>query len=589
MKRLAKYFKNHKKYYILAPLFMMLEAAGEFILPFMNADVIDVGIATGDKAYIFRQTGLMLVIALFMMLTGVLGAFCSIRAASRTAGDMRRDTFGKIQTFSFGELDRFSPGSLITRITNDVTQIQDFLQTLLRGCFRSPVMLIGAVVMSFILAPDLGWILLGCIPVLVAVLIVLIKIAIPRYAEMQKRIDTLNTGIAESIRNARVIKSFVREDYERDKFGDINEALMERSERALAVMIYLQPLVTVIINITTILIVGSAGHSIMFGRMEIGTLTAFVTYLVQVQAALNILANAFLKGTRAATSDRRIGEVLATVSSVREPEGETEAPEDGAIDFENVSFRYYKNDTLPVLDGMTFTVKSGERVGILGPTGSGKTTLISLIPRLYDPDSGTVRLGGADVRRVPLSTLRDSVAVVLQKNTLFSGTVAENLRWGNPDATDEQLRHAAHIAAADEFIDTLPDGYDTMIERGGANLSGGQRQRLCIARALVKNAPVLIMDDSLSAVDTATDARIRRDLKEKLPGVTQLVIAQRVDSVLDADRILVLDHGRTVGFGTHETLMAACPTYREIYESQKDNASQSADASANGEEVTVRA
>ena len=588
MKRFTGYFKSHKKYYILAPLFMMLEAAGEFILPFMNADVIDVGIATGDRGYIFRQTGLMLVLALFMMIMGLLGALCSIRAASRTAGDIRRDTFGRIQTFSFSELDRFSSGSLITRITNDVTQIQDFLQVLLRGCFRSPVMLIGAVVMSFVLAPDLGWILLGCIPVLVAALVVLIKAAIPRYAEMQRRIDTLNTGIAESIRNARVIKSFVREDYERDKFNDINDALMVRSERALAVMIYLQPLVTVIINVTTVLIVGVAGHSIMFGKMEIGTLTAFVTYLVQVQAALNILANAFLKGTRAVTSDKRIEEVLSTVSSVCEPEGETETPADGSIAFENVSFRYYKNDATPVLDGISFTVAGGERVGILGPTGSGKTTLISMIPRLYDPDNGTVRLGGADVKRVPLNTLRDGVAVVLQKNTLFSGTVAENLRWGNPDATDEQLRSAAHIAAADEFIDTLPNGYDTMIERGGANLSGGQRQRLCIARALVKNAPVLIMDDSLSAVDTATDARIRKELREKLPGVTQLIIAQRVDSVLDADRIIVLDHGKIAGCGKHDGLMASCPTYREIYESQKDKSAEDTGSSC-GEEVNVRA
>lgn len=589
MKRIYYYFGRHKGYFILAPLLMMAEAAGEFILPFMNADIVDVGIAMGDRAYILQRSGLMLVIALCMLFCGFMGAFCGINAATRTAGDLRNDTFRKVQTFSFTELDRFSAGSLITRITNDVTQIQDFLQTLLRGCFRSPVMLIGAVVMSFVLAPELGWILLGCVPVLVTMMFILIKIAIPRYSEMQKRLDALNNGIAESIRNARVIKSFVREDYERDKFEDVNDTLMRRSERALSVMIYLQPLVTIVISITTVLIVNTAGHRIMVGKMEIGTLTAFVTYLVQVQAALNILANAFLKGTRAATSGRRIGEVLDTESSVREPEGETLTPADGSIAFEGVSFRYYKDDATPVLDNITIRIKAGERVGILGPTGSGKTTLVSLIPRLYDPDAGKVLLGGADVRRVPLSTLRDSVSVVLQKNTLFSGTVAENLCWGNPDATDEQIREAARIAAADEFIDSMPEGYDTLLERGGTNLSGGQRQRMCIARALVKHAPVIIMDDSLSAVDTATDARIRRALKEKLPGVTQLIIAQRVDSVLDADRIVVMEHGKIVGCGTHEDLLGTCPTYCEIYESQKERTAPLDVTSACGEEVTARA
>ncbi len=572
MNKYKPYIKKYWYSFLLGPFFMVLEACGEFILPFINANIIDKGAANGDVDYIIQNGLLMLVLAVLMMATGVLGANFAVRGSARLAAGVRRDTFRKIQTFSFSNIDEFTTGSLITRITNDITQIQNFTQTLLRGMFRSPIMLIGALVMSFLLNPTLAWILLAVVPVLGFAIWLIIRVASPRYTKMQEQLDALNIDIRETITNERVIKSFVREDYHKEKFAGVNHALMEKSTKALKMMLLLQPISALAINVTTLAVVWVAGRQIMVGSMELGTLTAFITYLSQVLTALGFLANVILQGTRAAASDRRISAVYnAEVSLddrfVTDPEDQVSS---GAISMRDVTFRYFKDNEEAVLSHVNLEIASGELVGLIGSTGSGKTTLVSLIPRLYDADEGEVLVDGKKVQEWSLKNLRDSVSVVLQKNTLFSGTIGENLRWGNENATNEEVEEAAKIACAHGFISALPDGYETELGQGGVNLSGGQKQRLCIARALLKKPKILILDDSTSAVDTKTDATIRKAFREKLPGVTKIIIAQRINSVLDADKIIVMDQGRIAAVGKHEDLLASCVPYQEIYWSQKD-------------------
>ena len=572
MKKYREHIRKNWLCFLLGPLFMTLEASGEFILPFINANIINNGAANSDIPYIIKNGLLMLVIAAGMLVTGILGAFFAVRGAARAAAGVRRDVFAKIQTFSFSDIDRFSTGSLITRVTNDITQIQTFMQTMLRGFFRSPVMLIGALVMSFALSPDIAWVIFIVVPILAFVTFLIIRTASPRYTIMQQSIDALNTGVGEAVTNEKVIKSFVREDYEKSKFRKINSALMEKSVSALKMMILMQPVSALAVNVTTLIVVWAAGRQIMVGNMEIGTLTAFITYLSQVLTALNFMANIVLQGTRAAASDRRISEVLNTIPDI----GDENASEkdhriqNGSIEFKNVSFRYFKDNKNPVLDSINLKIESGGTVGIIGSTGSGKTTLVTLIPRLYDADTGDVLVDGVNVRELSVYELRESVSMVLQKNTLFSGTIAENLRWGSENAADEELVRACKLAQAHGFISSFPNGYETEIGQGGGNLSGGQRQRLCIARALLKSPKIMILDDSTSAVDTATDAAIRRALREELPDITKIVIAQRINSVIDADKIVVMDGGKIVGTGTHGELLESCETYREIYFSQKD-------------------
>ena len=572
MKKYKPYAKKYWYSFLLGPFFMVLEACGEFILPYINANIIDVGAANGDVPYIIKNGAFMALIAVFMMITGVLGANFAVRGSVRLGAGVRADVFRQIQKFSFNNIDEFTTGSLITRITNDITQVQNFAQTLLRGMFRSPVMLIGALVMSFALNAKLALVIFIVMPVLAVTIFAIIRVASPRYTAMQKALDTLNNNVGETVINQRVIKSFVREEFEKIKFAAVNTDLVEKSTSALKVMLFMQPVSAFAINAATLGVVWVAGKQIMVGDMELGTLTAFITYLSQVLTALNFLANIILQGTRAAASDRRISEVLnAEIDLTDDKSKEKEKTvKSGSVEFKNVSFRYFKNNEEKVLDSISLTINSGEVVGVVGSTGSGKSTLVSLIPRLYDADEGAVFVDGTNVRDYSLKNLRSAVAVVLQKNTLFSGTVAENLRWGNENATDEELYHAAKVAQADGFIRSFSDGYDTFLGRGGANLSGGQKQRLCIARALLKKPKIIILDDSTSAVDTATDASIRKAFREELTGVTKIIIAQRINSVIDADKIIVLDEGRVVGCGTHKTLLAECKEYGEIYYSQKD-------------------
>ncbi len=572
MKKYKPYAKKYWYSFLLGPFFMVLEACGEFILPYINANIIDVGAANGDVPYIIKNGVFMALLALFMMITGVLGANFAVRGSVRLGAGVRADVFRQIQKFSFNNIDEFTTGSLITRITNDITQVQNFSQTLLRGMFRSPIMLVGALIMSFALNAKLALVIFIVMPVLAVTIFAIIKLASPRYTAMQKALDTLNNNVGETVINQRVIKSFVREEFEKLKFAAVNSDLVEKSTSALKVMLFMQPVSAFAINAATLGVVWVAGKQIMVGDMELGTLTAFITYLSQVLTALNFLANIILQGTRAAASDRRISEVLnAEIDLTDNNSAEKEKTvNSGSVEFRDVSFRYFKNNEEKVLDSISIKIESGELIGVIGSTGSGKSTLVSLIPRLYDADDGSVLVDGTDVRDYSLKNIRNAVAVVLQKNTLFSGTVAENLRWGNESATDEEIYHAARIAQADGFISSFPDGYDTFLGRGGANLSGGQKQRLCIARALLKSPKIIILDDSTSAVDTATDASIRKAFREELTGVTKIIIAQRINSVIDADKIIVLDGGRVVGFGTHKQLLADCKEYGEIYYSQKD-------------------
>ncbi len=572
MKKYIKYAKKYWYSFLLGPLFMVLEACGEFILPYINANLINIGAANKDIDYVICQGIFMALIALAMLITGVLGANFSVRASTRLAAGIRKEVFNKIQTFSFTDIDEFSTGSLITRITNDITQVQNFAQTLLRGMFRSPVMLIGAFIMSFVLNPSLAWAILIIVPILAIAIAFIIKTASPRYTKMQQAIDNLNNDVGETITNIKVIKSFVREEHEIKGFGAINDDLVNKSTSALKIMLLMQPVSALAVNITTLAVVWISGRQIMIGEMELGTLTAFITYLSQILTALTFLANIVLQGTRAAASDKRISEVLDNVVELTD---ENAIHKDalitgGNIEFRNVSFKYFKNNKDYVLSDVNLQIYAGELIGIVGSTGSGKSTLVSLIPRLYDANEGEVLVDGYNVKDLSFTNLRDSIAFVLQKNTLFAGTIAENLRWGNENATDEEVKHAATVAQADSFISGFPDGYETELGQGGVNLSGGQKQRLCIARALLKKPRIIILDDSTSAVDNATDASIRKAFREELPGVTKLIIAQRISSIMDADRILVLDEGKVAGFDTHDVLIKTCAEYQEIYYSQKD-------------------
>ena len=574
MKRWIGYAKPYKKYFILGPLCMIIEVLGEIILPKLYADIINNGVAGENIGRIIAVCLLMVICAVIMMLGGIGGAYYGARAAVNFAADVRRDVFGKVQKFSFANIDRFSAGSLVTRMTNDVTQIMNFVNMLLRMFLRVPGMLIGALVMTIVMSPSLASVLAITLPLLIVVQALVIRSAFPRFERMQGKIDALNNDIQENLTNIRVVKSFVREDLEQQKFDHANGELKAAGLSAMRVMVTMMPLMMLVMNVTSVIIVWLGGNRVIFGTMLVGDLSAFITYITQILMSLMMVSMLFMVSSRSIASARRIAEVLDEKIDLTDDGASLPGltVQRGDVEFRNVSFRYYKNSEDAVLENISFAIRGGETVGIIGSTGSGKTTLVSMIPRLYDVDEGHVLVDNVDVREYSLENLRSGVGMVLQKNVLFSGTIEENLRWGDPDASDEEITAAANHAQADAFIRGFSKGYDSDIEQGGSNVSGGQKQRLCIARALLRKPKILILDDSTSAVDTATEARIREAFAGELKDSTKIIIAQRITSVMEADRIIVLDEGRITGMGTHDELMQSNQEYREIYESQMSGA-----------------
>ena len=572
MKTWGKYIRPYWPYFVLGPLCMIVEVVGEVLMPKYLQGIIDDGAVNPNVGYILGAGAMMVITALLMMLGGVGGCYFGAKAAVNFGADLRQDLYDKVQSFSFANIDRFSTGSLVTRLTNDVTQLQNFVNMLLRMCLRSPGMLIGALIMAIRLKPDLSLVLCVTIPCMVILLLAVVRIGMPRFTAMQDQIDRVNATVQESVTNVRVVKSFVREDFERRRFGDANARLKAAGLRAMDVMVFLQPIMMLFMNLTTLAVVWFGGNMVVYDGMSVGTLTAFITYITQILMSLTMISMIFISASRAMASGSRIREVMEEKLDLSD---ENAAEPDrlvtrGEIEFRDVSFRFYKSSEKPVLDHISFRIQPGQTVGIIGSTGCGKSALVSLIPRLYDCDEGSVLVDGVDVRDYSLHHLREGVGMVLQKNVLFSGTIEENLRWGDREASEEALVAAADAAQADKFVRTFPDGYDTELGQGGTNVSGGQKQRLCIARALLKKPKILILDDSTSAVDTATEARIRESFRNELKGTTKILIAQRITSVMDADVIVVMDDGRITGVGRHEELLATNRDYQEIYASQMD-------------------
>ena len=566
-KRYKSYILPYKSAFILGPLMMVTEVLGEILLPKFMSMIINHGVAQKDGGYILKM-GLVMAITSFLMAAGgILGAYFAAKASISFTCDLRRDLFARVQQFSFKNIDTFSTGSLVTRLTNDIQQVQNLIMMGLRMMLRAPGMFLGALVMAFWMNAELAAVILVVIPLLTIVWI--LRTAYPRFTAMQKALDTLNSGIQEVLTNVRVVKSFVREDYEEKRFADTNRELKEAGLRALKIVIATMPVMMFAMNVTTLAIVWFGGNLIIGGRMAVGDLTAFTTYIVQILMSLMMLSMVFLQSSRAMASIRRIDEVLDEPIDLSDENASQKdrKVEKGRVEFKDVSFSYREGGE-PVLSHISLTAEPGETIGILGATGSGKTSLVQLIPRLYDVTEGSVRVDGIDVREYSLKNLRDGVGMVLQKNVLFSGTIEENLRWGDETATEEEVRRAAVYAQADSFVNSFAEGYKTEMGQGGVNVSGGQKQRLCIARALLKKPKILILDDSTSAVDTATEAAIRTAFREDLKDTTKFIIAQRLSSLEYADRILVLEDGRIIGEGTQEKLLASCEAYREIYETQ---------------------
>jgi ATP-binding cassette subfamily B protein len=567
-----KYIKPYLAAFILAPLLMLTEVLGEIILPKLTSMIINNGVAGRDIGYIMHIGAVMIGIAVFMAVGGIGGAYFSAKASICFSTDLRRDIFHKVQQFSFKNIDEFSTGSLITRLTNDIQQIQNVIMMSLRLLFRAPGMLIGGLIMAYLMNSQLVMILLVVIPLLIIAIAIILITAYPRFQAMQKKIDRLNSGIQEALTNVRVIKSFVREDHEEERFKATNRDLKEGSLAAMQVVVTALPIMMLAMNITTIAVVWYGGNLIIAGKMPVGDLTAFTIYIIQILMSLMMLSMVFLQASRAMASLKRVNEILNTEIDLTDEEAaqKTATVKKGKVEFCDVSFQYLKGKEDMVLKKINFTAEPGETIGIIGSTGSGKTSLVQLIPRLYDADAGKVMVDGIDVKDYSLRNLRESVAMVLQQNVLFSGTIEENLLWGDETASTEDVIQMAESAQANGFVTSFKDGYQTDLGQGGSNVSGGQKQRLCIARALLKRPRILILDDSTSAVDTATEAKIRECFQTTLKETTKFIIAQRIGSVEMADKIIVLDEGEIVGMGSHEDLMKNCEAYQEIYYSQRD-------------------
>ncbi|MBR0158334.1 MAG: ABC transporter ATP-binding protein [Clostridia bacterium] len=571
MKRWFKYIKPYLGYFIFGPVCMIVEVIGEVIMPKLLASVINAandGTLTNESS--IGTMFLMILTAVIMMAGGVGGAYFASKASVNFAADLRSDMYSRVQAFSFANIDKFSTGSLVTRLTNDVTQVQNFIAMLLRMALRAPGMMIAALVMAILIKPSLSVVFAVSIPLMLLTLVFIVRTGFMRFSRMQEKIDALNSNVQENVTNVRVVKSFVREEYSGEGFRKANKELKDSGIRAMSVMIFLGPIMTLFMNATIIAVILIGGRIVLRGGMSVGDLSAFITYVTQILSSLLMITFLIMISSRAMASGKRINEVMDEKLDVTDENAACpdKKVENGEIEFRNVSFRYYKDSEDEVLSDINLKIPANSIVGIIGSTGSGKTTLVSMIPRLYDCDKGEVLVDGVNVRDYSLVNLRDGIGMVLQKNTLFSGSIADNLRWGDEFASDEEMRRFAGYAQADKFVSTFTEGYDTQLDQGGTNVSGGQKQRLCIARALLKKPKILILDDSTSAVDTATEAQIRRAFREELQGATKIIIAQRISSVRDADMIVVVNEGRITGIGKHDELLRDNLEYREIYESQ---------------------
>lgn len=585
VKKLMAHVKEYKINAILTPLFMLLEVAMEMVIPLMMASIIDDGVNAGNMNHIYKMGIYMILIALVGLFAGVMGGRCGAFASAGLAKNLRQAQFEKIQTYSFKNIDKFSSNSLITRLTTDVTNVQNAFQMLLRIGTRAPASLIVALILAIRISPKLSMVYVVALIFLVSVMFILLPRTRKVFKEVFEKYDELNESVQENVSAIRVVKAYVREQYETEKFHKASNNIYNMFIKAEKIMVVAMPIMMGTVYACILLISWFGAKEIVAGGLTTGALMSLLTYCMNILMSLMMLAMIFIMITMSIASAERIVEVLDEVPDISNPENPVYEVADGSIEFENVNFGYHKSAEDFVLSDINLSIKSGETVGIIGGTGSAKTSLVNLISRLYDVSEGSVKVGGRDVREYDIETLRDEVAVVLQKNVLFTGTIYENLRWGDKNATDEECKRACQLACADEFIDKMPDGYNTFIEQGGTNVSGGQRQRLCIARALLKKPKVLILDDSTSAVDTATDAKIRRAFREEIPGTTKLIIAQRISSVQDADHIIVMDDGKINGYGTHEELLANNEIYRDVYESQNGAGNGDFDSSEGKEEA----
>ncbi|MBE5874778.1 MAG: ABC transporter ATP-binding protein [Lachnospiraceae bacterium] len=568
IKTLLKQVKEFKKDSILTPCFMILEVLMEMLIPLMMASIIDKGVYAGNMPHIYKMGIVMIGMALIALFAGIMGGRCGAKASTGFARNLRQAMFDKVQTFSFANIDKFSTAGLITRMTTDVSNVQNSYQMILRICIRAPFSLIIAMCMAFSINAKISCIYVVAVIILGFALFFIMKKSMKYFTQMFDKYDDLNASVQENVSATRVVKAFVREKFETDKFMKATGNLYDMSIRAERITILNSPIMQITVNTCILLISWVGAKMIVNSELSTGELMSLLTYCMNILMSLMMLSMIFVMLTMSAASGRRICEVLNEESDICNPENPEFQVADGSIRFENVTFRYNQNSERPVLDCINLEIASGETIGILGGTGSSKTSLVNLISRLYDVSDGAVYVGGKDVRSYDLETLRNDVSVVLQKNVLFSGTVMDNLHWGDPYATEEECKRACRLACADEFIEKMPEKYDTYIEQGGTNVSGGQKQRLCIARALLKKPKVLILDDSTSAVDTATDAKIRKAFAEEIPNTTKLIIAQRISSIQHADRILVMNDGRVDAIGTHEELLESNEIYREVYEAQ---------------------
>lgn len=568
LKTLGKQVKEFKKYSILTPIAMLLEVFFETLLPFMMASIVDDGIKKGDLKHVYTVGAIMLVAALGGLLSGCLGARFGARAAMGFGRNLRKAMFENIQRYSFANIDKYNTSGLVTRLTTDVTNVQNAYMMILRLCTRAPASLICAMVMSFVISPKLASIYLIAVIILGGILALIITKAMKYFQRAFVKYDDLNESVEENVSAIRVVKAYVREDYEKKKFKKASKNIYDMLVKAENIVIWNSPSMMLTVYTCIILISWFGAHLVVGSSLEVGELSSLIAYCMNILMSLMMLSFVFVMISMSVASARRIAEVIEEESTIKNPENPIKEVENGSIEFKDVTFRYNEESEKPVLDRVSVKINSGETIGVIGATGSSKSSFVNLISRLYDVSSGEVLVGGKNVKEYDLKVLRDKVSVVLQKNVLFSGTILDNLRWGNKDATREECKEACILACADDFIEDFPDKYDTYIEQSGNNVSGGQKQRLCIARALLKKPVILILDDSTSAVDTATDAKIREAFRNKIPGTTKIIISQRISSVMDADRILVLENGQVNGFDSHENLLQTNKIYKEIFDAQ---------------------